>query len=63
MEPPVPAKIKEQKENVRHRKPKGQVPLPKVILGKKKSQSYWVWAVPATVIALMLAIFAYYYVL
>eukprot|EP00268_Persea_americana_P026465 TRINITY_DN258_c1_g1_i2.p1 TRINITY_DN258_c1_g1~~TRINITY_DN258_c1_g1_i2.p1 ORF type:complete len:479 (-),score=166.55 TRINITY_DN258_c1_g1_i2:314-1750(-) len=58
------AKNKEQKKEVRYRKQqKAQDPLRKVMLKKKKSPSYLVWAVPASVIAIMLAIFAYYYAL
>ncbi|XP_042520179.1 proton pump-interactor 1 [Macadamia integrifolia] len=65
-EPPVPTKSKEPKENtIRHRnRPKGQDRLPKVILKKKKSNPYWVWAAPAAAIVLLLAAaLGYYYFL
>lgn len=58
----VPVKAKEQKENVRYRSlAKSQNRLPKVILKRKKSQSYWSWAVPATILALVLVIAACYF--
>ncbi|XP_077227360.1 proton pump-interactor [Tasmannia lanceolata] len=64
IEAPVSANSKKQKENVRYRnRPRAQEALPKVILKRKKSPSYWVWAVPgATILVLMLAVLAYYYV-
>lgn len=63
VEAPIPpAKSKEHRENVRYRnRPKAKDSLPKVILRKKKSPSYWVWAIPAIVIVLLLSVLAYYY--
>lgn len=64
IEAQVPAKDKEQKENVRYRnRQQAQDPLRKVMLRKKKSPSYLLWAVPAGLMVIMLAIFAYYYVI
>ncbi|XP_073109021.1 proton pump-interactor BIP131 [Elaeis guineensis] len=59
---PIPVKAKEQKQNVRYRNlAKSQNRLPKVILKRKKSQSYWSWAVPATILALVLLMLACYF--
>ncbi|KAG9448113.1 hypothetical protein H6P81_014241 [Aristolochia fimbriata] len=64
VEAPVMAKAKEQKENIRQRARARAPDLPKVILRRKKSPSYWVWAVPAAaVLVLILLTLAYYYYL
>ncbi|WOL00750.1 proton pump-interactor 1 [Canna indica] len=66
IKPPVAEKTKEHKENVRYRsRSKGgnQVPkvVPKIILKRKKAQSYWMWAAPAAVAAaLLFASLGYY---
>ncbi|KAG8087210.1 hypothetical protein GUJ93_ZPchr0010g10067 [Zizania palustris] len=54
---PAPAK-KEQKSNAKHRGKvmKAKAPLPKVVLKRKKSQSYWSWAAPAAAFAAALAV-------
>eukprot|EP00262_Sarcandra_glabra_P007569 TRINITY_DN20461_c0_g1_i1.p1 TRINITY_DN20461_c0_g1~~TRINITY_DN20461_c0_g1_i1.p1 ORF type:complete len:616 (+),score=169.98 TRINITY_DN20461_c0_g1_i1:180-2027(+) len=63
-EAPMSPKIKEQKGNVRHRsQPKGSDQPPKVILKRKKSSSYWLWAAPATLFVLVFAVLGYYYFL
>ncbi|XP_077252273.1 proton pump-interactor 1-like [Tasmannia lanceolata] len=64
VEASVSSKNKVQKENVRYRnRPRAQEALPKVIQKRKKSPSYWAWAIPgATVLVLMLVILTYYYV-
>lgn len=59
---PIPVKAKEQKENVRYRNlAKSQNRLPKVILKRKKSQSYWTWAVAAAILGLVLVTVACYF--
>ncbi|XP_068639676.1 proton pump-interactor 1-like [Aristolochia californica] len=63
VEAPVITKAKEQKENIRQRNRAKSQDLPKAILRRKKSPSYWVWAVPAAaaVLVLILLMLAYYY--
>ncbi|KAL6846297.1 hypothetical protein ACP4OV_023745 [Aristida adscensionis] len=57
---------KEQKENARHRNTvtRTKVPPPKVVLKRKKAQSYWSWAGPAAAVAAvlvaLLAVLGYY---
>ncbi|XP_020265331.1 proton pump-interactor 1-like [Asparagus officinalis] len=59
---PVSVTSKEQKANVKYRsRPKVQTHLPRAILKRKKSHSYMYWAVPAAILALVLAIVAGYY--
>jgi predicted 2-oxoglutarate/Fe(II)-dependent dioxygenase YbiX len=63
----VPAKEKfnKVKNNVRHRnRSKGADSVPKVILKRKKSTNYWLWAAaPAAVLVLLLLVFGYIYLL
>ncbi|XP_068665774.1 proton pump-interactor 1-like [Aristolochia californica] len=62
VEAPVIAKAKEQKENIRQRNRAKSQDLPKVILRRKKSPSYWVWVGPAAaVLVLIILMLAYYY--
>ncbi|XP_010272430.1 PREDICTED: proton pump-interactor 1 [Nelumbo nucifera] len=65
VEGPVPSKSKDQKENtVRYRtRARGQDPVPKVMFKRKKSTPYWVWAVPAALMVVMLVALGYYYFL
>ncbi|KAL6655853.1 hypothetical protein ACP70R_006679 [Stipagrostis hirtigluma subsp. patula] len=57
---------KEQKENVRYRNmvTRSKAPPPKVVLKRKKAQSYWSWAGPAAAVAAvlvaLLAVLGYY---
>ncbi|KAG8056495.1 hypothetical protein GUJ93_ZPchr0002g23950 [Zizania palustris] len=57
---------KEQKKSVQYRNvvAKSKAPLPKVILKRKKAQSYWSWAGPAAAVAAvlvaLLAVLGYY---
>uniref|UniRef100_A0A2N9EUJ7 Proton pump-interactor 1 n=1 Tax=Fagus sylvatica TaxID=28930 RepID=A0A2N9EUJ7_FAGSY len=63
----VPAKEKfnKVKNTVRHRnRSKGADSVPKVILKRKKSTNYWLWAAaPAAVLVLLLLVFGYIYLL
>ncbi|KAK6154348.1 hypothetical protein DH2020_008596 [Rehmannia glutinosa] len=63
IETPVPQKNKDRKEHtLRHRaRPRGPDSLPKVILKRKKATNYWVWAVPAALVALVLLVVGYSY--
>ncbi|OVA07750.1 hypothetical protein BVC80_8961g8 [Macleaya cordata] len=66
VEAPVPSKNKELKENTirsRNRPRGGQDSLPKAILKRKKSTSYWQWAAPAALVILILVVLGYYYLL
>ncbi|PKA64474.1 Proton pump-interactor 1 [Apostasia shenzhenica] len=40
---------------------KSQKHIPRSILKKKKSHSYWLWAASAAIVALLLVVFAYFY--
>ncbi|KAF0899396.1 hypothetical protein E2562_019515 [Oryza meyeriana var. granulata] len=58
-EPAAPVTVKkEQKKNVRHRSvvTKTKTPLPKAVLKRKKSQSYWSWGAPAAALAAVLMV-------
>ncbi|KAL2496361.1 Proton pump-interactor 1 [Forsythia ovata] len=59
----VPPKNKGWKENTtRHRaRPRGADSLPKVILKRKKATNYWLWAIPAVFVVLVLLGFSYSY--
>ncbi|KAK6132689.1 hypothetical protein DH2020_033572 [Rehmannia glutinosa] len=63
IETPVPQKNKDRKEHtLRHRaRPRGPDSLPKAILKRKKATNYWVWAVPAALVALVLLVVGYSY--
>jgi len=63
VETPVPPKNKGWKENTtKHRaRPRGPDSLPKVILKRKKATNYWLWAVPAVLVVLVLLAFSYSY--
>ncbi|KAI3466107.1 hypothetical protein Pfo_022770 [Paulownia fortunei] len=63
IETPVPQKNKDRKEHmVRHRaRPRGPDSLPKAILKRKKATNYWVWAVPAALVVLVLLVVGYIY--
>ncbi|XP_062168827.1 proton pump-interactor 1-like isoform X2 [Alnus glutinosa] len=63
VEAPVPAKERVQKGNtIKHRnRSKGPDSVPKVILKRKKSTNYWVWAAPAAVLVLLFLVLGYYY--
>uniref|UniRef100_A0A5B6Z1Q9 Putative proton pump-interactor 1 n=1 Tax=Davidia involucrata TaxID=16924 RepID=A0A5B6Z1Q9_DAVIN len=63
VEAPVPSKNRDRKENtIRHRgRPKGPDSVPKVILKRKKSTNYWMWAAPAAISVLMLLVVGYNY--
>ncbi|KAK6132668.1 hypothetical protein DH2020_033584 [Rehmannia glutinosa] len=63
IETPVPQKNKDRKEyTLRHRaRPRGPDSLPKAILKRKKATNYWVWAVPAALVALVLLVVGYSY--
>ncbi|XP_043698820.1 proton pump-interactor 1-like [Telopea speciosissima] len=65
VEPPVPTKSKELKENtIRYRnRPKGEDSRPKIILKRKKATPYWVWAAPVAAVVLLLLALGYYYFL
>ncbi|GLT64044.1 hypothetical protein SLA2020_365610 [Shorea laevis] len=65
VEAPVPAKEKIQKGNaIKHRnRSKGPDSVPKVILKRKKSTNYWVWAAPAAVLVLLFLVLGGYYYL
>lgn len=65
VEAPVPAKEKFQKGNaIKHRnRSKGPDSVPKVILKRKKSTNYWVWAAPAAVLVLLFLVLGGYYYL
>ncbi|WOH02985.1 hypothetical protein DCAR_0522375 [Daucus carota subsp. sativus] len=60
-------KTKERKEKttVRSRgKVKGPDPLPKIILKRKKATNYWTWAAAlAAILAVLLAVLGYYYMM
>lgn len=60
---PVLPKSKGWKENTpRHRaRPRGPDSLPKVILKRKKTTNYWLWAVPAVLVVLVVLAFSYIY--
>uniref|UniRef100_A0A0E0LUL2 Proton pump-interactor 1 n=1 Tax=Oryza punctata TaxID=4537 RepID=A0A0E0LUL2_ORYPU len=70
-EPAAPATVKkEQKKNVRHRSTvtKTKTPLPKAVLKRKKSQSFWSWGAPMAALAAALVVllgalvyYQYYY--
>ncbi|KAL6202067.1 hypothetical protein ACLB2K_025778 [Fragaria x ananassa] len=64
-EVPVPAKEKVQKDKtIRNRgRPRGPDSLPKVILKRKKSNNYWVWAAPAALLVLVFLALGYFYLL
>ena len=61
----VASKTKERKEKtVRQRgKAKGPDSLPKIILKRKKSTNYWVWAAPAALLVILLLAIGYYYLI
>ncbi|XP_051124931.1 proton pump-interactor 1-like [Andrographis paniculata] len=65
VEIPAPQKSKDTKDStIRHRnRPRGQKPLPKAILKRKKATNYWLWggAAAAALLALILAIVGYRY--
>lgn len=63
VEAPLPAKEKVQKGNtIKHRnRSKGPDSVPKVLLKRKKSTNYWVWAAPAAVLVLLFLVLGYYY--
>ncbi|XP_008794130.2 proton pump-interactor 1-like isoform X2 [Phoenix dactylifera] len=62
IEAPISKPNKEQKGKARYRNhPKGRAPLPRVILKRQKSHSYWLWAAPAIVGALVLVLLTYYF--
>lgn len=65
VETPVPPKNKGWKENTtKHRaRPRGPDSLPKVILKRKKATNYWLWAVPAVLVVLVLLAFSYIYLI
>jgi len=65
VETPVLPKSKGWKENTpRHRaRPRGPDSLPKVILKHKKTTNYWLWAVPAVLVVLVLLAFSYIYLI
>ncbi|PKU65723.1 proton pump-interactor 1 [Dendrobium catenatum] len=59
-----PEKVKDQfkEKSIRSRgRAKGQNQMPKVLLKKKKQHSYWLWAVPAAICALLLVVIGFYY--
>lgn len=58
---PVPSKAKERKEStIRQRgRAKGSESLSKVILKRKKSTNYWVWAAPVAACMLVLLVIGY----
>ncbi len=58
---PVPSKAKERKEStIRQRgRAKGPESLSKVILKRKKSTNYWVWAAPVAACVLVLLVIGY----
>ncbi|KAJ0986431.1 hypothetical protein J5N97_004787 [Dioscorea zingiberensis] len=59
---PVRTRSKELKVKSRYKnQPKTQEQLPKRILKRKKSHSYFVWAAPAAILALVLAVLVYIY--
>ncbi|XP_020108858.1 proton pump-interactor 1-like [Ananas comosus] len=64
---PSPVEAKGQQENTRHRNSqKKQKKLPKVVPKRQRSQSYWSWATPATIVAslltlMLVAVLGYYY--
>ncbi|KAH0449961.1 hypothetical protein IEQ34_020653 [Dendrobium chrysotoxum] len=63
-ETPAPEKGKDQfkEKSIRSRgRAKGQNQMPKVLLKKKKQHSYWLWAVPAAICALLLVVIGFYY--
>uniref|UniRef100_A0A0D9X7J3 Proton pump-interactor 1 n=1 Tax=Leersia perrieri TaxID=77586 RepID=A0A0D9X7J3_9ORYZ len=64
-EPAARATVKKEQKTVRHRSTvtKTKAPLPKAVLKRKKSQSYWSWAPAAAlaaVIVVMLGVLGYY---
>ncbi|XP_034678356.1 proton pump-interactor 1 [Vitis riparia] len=67
VEPPVPSKTKEQKENtIRHRnKKRGPDSLPRAILKRKKTTNYWIWAAAAAAVllVLLLVVVGFHYLL
>ncbi|XP_074558098.1 proton pump-interactor 1-like isoform X2 [Curcuma longa] len=59
---PVAERSKGQKENARFRnRPTGRGQVPKIMLKRKKAPSYWIWAAPAAVAAVLSSAVAYYY--
>ncbi|KAG6512668.1 hypothetical protein ZIOFF_030797 [Zingiber officinale] len=59
----VAEKSKVERGNARFRnRPTGRVKAPKIILKKKKTSSYWIWAASAAVAAVLLATLGYYLV-
>ena len=66
----VPAKEKVQMgkvnkvKSIRNRnRSKGPDSVPKVLLKRKKSTNYWLWATPAAVLVLLLLVLGYTYLL
>ncbi|XP_042467766.1 proton pump-interactor 1-like [Zingiber officinale] len=59
---PVAENSKGRKDNARFRnRPTGRGQVPKIMLKRKKTPSYWIWAAPAAVAAVLLAAAAFYY--
>lgn len=64
VEIPVAQKTKERKEHtVRQRggRPRGTDSLPKAILKRKKATNYWMWAIPAALVVIVLMVVGYSY--
>lgn len=68
VETSFPAKEKVQMEKTQkantikqRNRSKGADSVPKVILKRKKSTNYWIWAAPAAVLVLLLLALGYYY--
>ncbi|PIN03777.1 hypothetical protein CDL12_23700 [Handroanthus impetiginosus] len=62
-ETPTAQKSKDRKEHVvRHRaRPRGMDALPKAVLKRKKATNYWIWAIPAALVVLVLLVVGYNY--
>ncbi|XP_059664636.1 proton pump-interactor 1-like [Cornus florida] len=58
VEAPVPSKNRDRKENaLRHRsRPKGPDSISKIILKRRKSTNYWMWAAPTILVLMLLAV-------
>lgn len=65
VEAAVPSKTKKRKgKTVGQRgKAKGPDSLPKIILKRKKSTNYWVWAAPVALLVVLLLAIGYYYLI
>lgn len=68
IEVPAPVKNKPEKEKIQKEKSiryrnrmKGPEAPPRAILKRKRSTNYWVWAVPATLVVLLLVALVYFY--